>query len=75
MPASATDAVRAVMTVRRRQWADLPESARAAIQEQTGPGVGIRSARAGVTSGLAAHIAAAEGVFFVKAARPARPGH
>ncbi|GAA3416270.1 phosphotransferase family protein [Streptosporangium vulgare] len=59
---------------RRRQWVDLPEPARAAVEEQTGPVVGIRSAEVGLTSGLAASITTAEGaVFFVKAAPAAAP--
>ncbi|WP_433363931.1 phosphotransferase family protein [Streptosporangium sp. CA-115845] len=65
------------MTVRRRQWADLPLSARAAIEERTGPVVNIRSAEAGLTSGVAATITAEGAVFFVKAAPAAAPvaGH
>jgi hypothetical protein len=63
---------------RRRTWADLPEQARTAIQEQTGPVVDVRSAEVGLTSGVAAHLTTAQGaVFFVKAAPSAAPvaGH
>ncbi|WP_436761136.1 phosphotransferase [Streptosporangium sp. V21-05] len=65
------------MTVRRRQWADLPEPARAAVEEQTGPVVDTWSAEVGLTSGLAAHITTEGAAFFVKAAPAAAPvaGH
>ncbi|MFF3445030.1 phosphotransferase family protein [Streptosporangium sp. NPDC002721] len=48
-----------------------------AVQERTGPVVGIRSADIGLTSGVAAHITTARAVFFVKAAPAAAPvaGH
>ncbi|MEU4410788.1 phosphotransferase [Streptosporangium sp. NPDC023963] len=59
---------------RRRQWPDLPEAARAAVEEQTGLAVDVRSAEVGLTSGVAAHITTAQGaVFFVKAAPAAAP--
>ncbi|MER5625113.1 phosphotransferase [Streptosporangium sp. NPDC002544] len=62
---------------RRRQWADLPAPARAAIEEQTGPVTGIRSAEIGLTSGVAAHVTTTAGAVFVKAASAAAPvaGH
>ncbi|MFI6513596.1 phosphotransferase family protein [Streptosporangium sp. NPDC050855] len=65
------------MNHHRRQWVDLPEPAREAIQEQTGLAVDIRSAEAGLTSGIAAHITTEGAVFFVKAAPAAAPvaGH
>ncbi|MEV4383980.1 NUDIX domain-containing protein [Streptosporangium sp. NPDC049644] len=65
------------MTVQRRQWADLPDPARAAIEEQTGPVVHIRSAEVGLTSGVAAHITTLQGAVFLKAAPAAAPvaGH
>ncbi|MEV8630767.1 phosphotransferase [Streptosporangium sp. NPDC051023] len=63
------------MKVRRRQWADLPEQAREAIQERTGPVTGVQSAPVGLTSGIAATITTTtEGAaFFVKAAPAAAP--
>lgn len=67
--------MRGAVTVRsRRQWADLPDPARAAIEEQTGSVAHIRSAEAGLTSGIAAHVTTTEGaVFFAKAAPSAAP--
>lgn len=74
---NATSVTRGAMTVRRRRWADLPEPARTAVQEQTGPVVDIRSAEVGLTSGLAARITTEGAAFFVKAAPAASPiaGH
>ncbi|GAA3070640.1 phosphotransferase family protein [Streptosporangium carneum] len=57
----------------RRQWDDLPEQAREAIQEQNGTVVGVRSAPIGLTSGLAATITTEGAAFFVKAAPAAAP--
>ncbi|MEU8038064.1 phosphotransferase [Streptosporangium sp. NPDC049078] len=69
--------MRGVPIHRRRQWSDLPEQARAAVEEQIGPVTGVRSAEVGLTSGVAAHLTTEEAVFFAKAAPAAAPvaGH
>jgi len=65
--------MRGVPIHRRRQWNDLPKQARGAVEEQTGPVVGIRSAEVGLTSGVAAHLTTTTGVAFLKAAPAAAP--
>ena len=54
-------------------WADLPAPARAAIERQVGSVTGSRSAEAGLTSGIAAHLTTTKGVAFVKAAPSGAP--
>lgn len=61
------------MTVLRRQWADLPQPAREAIQAQVGTVTAARSAEVGLTSGVAASITTEGAAFFVKAAPTAAP--
>jgi hypothetical protein len=62
------------MTVRRKQWADLPEQAQRAIQDRVGTVTAAQSAGIGLTSGVATRILTAQGAaFFVKAAPAQAP--